>query len=197
MAEEKANLFGDDINATPLDKLVQPPMRMTGEISSRKNEPPVEPLAYNPNIPDDPPPPTMQQQQPQQQQQLRQRRPPKRSEAPHRPPPPSAAYEYPAITPTANYYPAPVQPPPQQQQQHQLPEPPKKSKWIATIERHGRAATVAFLVFALLWYAMPHLLKIGMLRNAFGTGLSMPGTIGVSIGMAVIFAMLDNYVLAI
>ena len=199
MADDKStSLFGDDINATPLDKLVHAPTRFPSEMTSRKSAPPLEPLAYNPTVPVDDPPP---QHQPQHhhQQELRQRKrppPPPPQQQQHKyqatmPPPPAPQPYMPQAPYAPQYYPVAAP----QASQPAAAQP--KSGWLAKLERHGRAMAVAFLVFAVVWYALPHVTRVAWLLHPSGTGVSMSGALGLAVITAVLFGMVDSYVLTI
>jgi len=192
------NPFGDDINSTPLDKLSLPPTtRMTSEFTSRKGAMPIEPIAYKPNIEVDAPPPPVQQEP---QAELRRRRP----RAPAAPAAAPAAAGPPIAQPMAPYYyPAHAVPMPLRPEPLPAAAPPPdtapKRGWLTSLERHGRAATVAFLVFAILWYAAPKLAAAAawMRTDAEGPALSMPAAVLTSLVAGAVFATLDRLILTV
>jgi hypothetical protein len=76
---------------------------------------------------------------------------------------------------------------------------PKRKSWLTSLERHGRAATVAFLVFAILWYAAPKLATASawMRLETEGPALSVPAAILTSLVAAAAFATLDRVILTV
>ena len=196
---ESSLQMGDDVNSTPIGNLTMAPtQRMTGELSSRKNAKPLEPIVYNPDVSeyaaaspqgggrgrprryeddgddeysDDQDYDRPRRRHQQQQQQFAQ---------------------YPAFQ-TA------FQPPAVVADQPSLP--PKKSSWLKRLERHGRAFTVAFLIFGVLWYAVPKLATISWLHGPAGTpplpALSTVTIVGLSLAIAGVYAAIDTVVLTV